>query len=135
LARVLAGEPVATSPGHGRAENGMAELSVAERQVVDWIAAERDTVLGLIETLVNTDSGSLDKAGVDAVGAHIRAFLLQRGIASDTVPNARYGDGVRATVGGRSGAGNGTILLMGHRDTVYTQGEAARRPFRVAGGP
>jgi glutamate carboxypeptidase len=112
----------------------MAELSAAERQVVDWIAGERDTVLGLIETLVNTDSGSLDKAGVDAAGAHICAFLLQRGIASDTVANARYGDGIRATVGGRSGAGNGTILLMGHRDTVYTQGEASRRPFRVAGG-
>jgi glutamate carboxypeptidase len=112
----------------------MAELSAAERQVVDWIAGERDTVLGLIETLVNTDSGSLDKAGVDAAGAHIRAFLLQRGIASYTVPNARYGDGIRATVGGRSGAGNGTILLMGHRDTVYTQGEAARRPFRVVDG-
>ena len=112
----------------------MAELSAAERKVVDWIAGERDTVLGLIETLVNTDSGSLDKAGVDAAGEHIREFLQQRGIASDTVSNARYGDGIRATVGGASGARNGTILLMGHRDTVYTRGEAARRPFRVAAG-
>ncbi len=113
----------------------MAELSAAERKVVDWIAGERATVLGLIETLVNTDSGSLDKAGVDAAGAHIRAFLEQRGIASDVVPNPRYGDGIRATVGGGGGgARNGTILLMGHRDTVYTRGEAARRPFRIADG-
>ena len=111
----------------------MAELSAAERKVVDWIAGERATVIGLIETLVNTDSGSLDKAGVDAAGAHIRAFLEQRGIASDVVANARYGDGIRATVAG-GGAGNGTILLMGHRDTVYTRGEAARRPFRIADG-
>src|SRR5215471_9829494 len=109
----------------------MASLSAAEREVVDWIAGERATVLGLIETLVNTDSGSLDKAGVDAAGAHIRTFLGERGIASDVVPNARYGDGIRATV---AGTGNGTILLMGHRDTVYTRGEAARRPFRVAAG-
>jgi glutamate carboxypeptidase len=112
----------------------MAELSAAERQVVDWIAGERATVLGLIETLVNTDSGSLDKAGVDAAGAHIRTFLQARGIASDVVPNGHYGDGIRATVGGSGAAGNGTILLMGHRDTVYTRGEAARRPFRVADG-
>ena len=111
----------------------MAELSAAERQVIDWIAGERATVLGLIETLVNTDSGSLDKAGVDAAGAHVRTFLQQRGIASDLVPNPRYGDGIRATVDG-GGTGNGTILLMGHRDTVYTSGEAARRPFRVADG-
>ena len=109
----------------------MAQLSAAESKVVDWIAGERATVLDLIETLVNTDSGSLDKAGVDAAGAHIRTFLHQRGIASDVVPNARYGDGIRATV---AGSGVGTILLMGHRDTVYTRGEAARRPFRVAGG-
>src|SRR5690242_19088027 len=112
----------------------MAELSATERQMVDWIAGERDTVLGLIETLVNTDSGSLDEAGVDATGEHIRTFLRQRGIASEVVPNARYGDAIRATVGGRSGAGNGTILLMGHRDTVYTRGEAARRPFCIADG-
>src|SRR5262249_1106141 len=112
----------------------MAQLSAAESKVVDWIAGERATVLDLIETLVNTDSGSLDKAGVDAAGEHIRSFLQRRGIASEVVPNARYGDGIRATVGGPGGAGNGTTLLMGHRDTVYTRGEAGRRPFRVAGG-
>ena len=112
----------------------MAELSAAERKVIDWIAGERATVVGLIETLVNTDSGSLDKAGVDAVGEHIRSFLHRRGIATDIVPNARYGDGIRATVGGGKAADNRTILLMGHRDTVYTRGEAARRPFRIADG-
>ena len=37
--------------------------------------------LALLETLVNTDGGSYDKAGVDAVGAHIRAFLDSHGIA------------------------------------------------------
>src|SRR5262249_2549554 len=105
-----------------------------ERAVVDWIAGERATVLGLIETLVNTDSGSHDKAGVDAAGTHIRAFLRERGIASDVVANERYGDGIRATLDGRSGAGKGPILLLGPRDTVYTRGEAARRPFRIADG-
>jgi glutamate carboxypeptidase len=112
----------------------MAELSAAERKVIEWIAGERDTVVGLIETLVNTDSGSFDKAGVDAAGEHIRSFLRRRGIASDVVPNARYGDGIRAAVGGGNAADNRTILLMGHRDTVYTHGEAARRPFRIADG-
>ena len=109
----------------------MTGLSAAERKVVDWIAGERGAILGLIETLVNTDSGSFDKAGVDAVGARIRAFLDARGIACDTIRNERFGDGIRARVGA-GGAGN--ILLMGHRDTVYGHGEAARRPFRVADG-
>jgi glutamate carboxypeptidase len=112
-------------------EDIMPALTDQERKVVDWIAGERATILGLIETLVNTDSGSFEKAGVDAVGAHIRDFLHARGIASDVIPNARYGDGIRATVGE---GGASTILLMGHRDTVYPQGEAAGRPFRIVDG-
>src|ERR1700751_165376 len=113
------------------AEDVMAELSATERQVLDWIAGERGTVLGLIETLVNTDSGTLDKAGVDAVGARIRAFLEARGISSAPTPNDRFGDPIRARIG--DGATR-PILLMGHRDTVYGPGEAARRPFRIANG-
>src|SRR5262249_23588683 len=102
----------------------MAALSEAERKLVDWIAGERAAILGLIEALVNTDSGSYDKAGVDAAGARIREFLRERGVASDVVPNDRFGDAIRARVG--QGGANATILLMGHRDTVYSRGEAGR---------
>jgi glutamate carboxypeptidase len=113
------------------AEVIMAALTAAERKVLDWIAGERAAILGLIETLVNTDSGTQDKAGVDAVGARIRGFLEARGIASDTIANDRFGDAIRARIGDR---GARPILLMGHRDTVYGPGEAARRPFRIADG-
>jgi len=109
----------------------MTALTAGERKVLDWIAGERGAILGLIETLVNTDSGSHDKAGVDAVGERIRAFLEPRGIACDTIRNERFGDGIRARVG-EGGARH--IVLMGHRDTVYGRGEAARRPFRVVDG-
>src|SRR3979411_673753 len=110
----------------------MAALTEAERKVVEWIADERAATLGLIEALVNTDSGSFDKAGVDAAGGRIRGFLAARGIACDVFRHDRYGDGSRATLGEGDGR---TILLMGHRDTVYARGEAARRPFRVTDGP
>src|SRR6267142_2493967 len=92
----------------------MTALTAAERAVLDWLAGERAAMLDLIEALVNTDSGSFDKAGVDAVGGRIGAFF-------------------RARVGASAGANTG-VLLMGHRDTVYPRGEAARRPFRVADG-
>src|SRR5215831_18950152 len=77
----------------------MAAPTATERKVLDWIAGERAAILGLIETLVNTDSGTHDKAGVDAVGARIRAFLDARGIASDTIANDRFGDAIRARIG------------------------------------
>ena len=110
----------------------MAALTEAERKVVDWIAGERAATLGLIEALVNTDSGSLDKAGVDAAGACIRGFLDARGIACDIVPNERYGDGIRATVGDDRRAHHSTDGPPRHRLCARGGGTAAvprhRRP-------
>jgi glutamate carboxypeptidase len=106
------------------------ELNGGERQVLDWLAAQRPAMLALLETLVNTDSGSYDKAGVDAVGGHIRGFLESNGIRSEVIPDDRFGDAINATVGHGS---NRPILLMGHRDTVFPKGEPSRRPFRIEG--
>src|SRR5262245_59236411 len=102
-----------------------------ERSILDWLAGQRTAMLALLETLVNTDSGSYDKAGVDAVGGHIREFLSGNGIATEVTPDTRFGDAISATVGH---GGNRPILLMGHRDTVFPKGEPTRRPFRVEDG-
>ena len=99
--------------------------------ILDWLASQRPAMLTLLEELVNTDSGSYDKAGVDAVGERIRGFLDRQGITHDTIANERLGDVVRATVG--HGA-NSAIVLMGHRDTVFPKGEAGRRGFRIENG-
>ena len=93
----------------------------SERQVLDWLATRQRAMLALLETLVNTDSGSCDKPGVDVVGAHIRRFLDDNGIASDVAEDDRFGDAITATVGHGS---NRPILLMGHRDTYF---QRARR--------
>jgi glutamate carboxypeptidase len=106
-------------------------MTPQETKILDWLAAQRPAMLALLEELVNIDSGSYQKPGVDAVGARLRAFLESASIEHDVLPNERFGDAVRARVG--SGP-NTTILLMGHRDTVFPQGEASRRPFRVEGG-
>ena len=70
----------------------------SEQQILDWLAGQRDAMLALLETLVNTDSGSYDKAGVDAVGDHIRRFLDANGIASEVTPDSKFGDAITATV-------------------------------------
>jgi glutamate carboxypeptidase len=104
-----------------------------EKQVLDWLAEQRGAMLALLETLVNTDSGSRDKAGVDAVGGHIRTFLDGQGIATAVTPDGTFGDAIDATVAA-SGGGNRPILLMGHRDTVFPKGEPSRRPFKIENG-
>jgi len=113
-----------------------AEVQPAERAVLDWLAAQRGAMLSLLVKLVNTDGGSYDKAGVDQVGAHLRGFMEAHGIDCETLPNERFGDVVRATVeGGATSTGaNSTILLMGHRDTVFPKGEPSRRPFKIENG-
>ena len=45
-----------------------------------------DAMIALLRTLVNTDSGSYDKAGVDAAGGHIRDFLGEHGIRTEVTP-------------------------------------------------
>ena len=102
----------------------------AEQEILDWLGGQRDAMLDLLRVLVDTDSGSYDKAGVDAVGAHIRNFLGGHGIPADVAPDQTFGDAITATVGH---GGNRPILLMGHRDTVFPKGEPSRRPFKIEG--
>jgi glutamate carboxypeptidase len=106
-----------------------AAVSAHERAVLDWLAGEGDAMQALLRQLVDTDSGSYNKTGVDKVGETICAFLKEHGVRFDLVPNERFGNAIRATVGASS---DRTILLLGHRDTVFPDGEARRRPFRIA---
>jgi glutamate carboxypeptidase len=84
-----------------------------------------------LATLVNLDSGSHDKAGVDAVGEAILAFLGEDGIAVERSAVSDCGDVLRAAIPGAEGAG--PALLLGHRDTVFPKGTARDRPFSKHG--
>ena len=108
----------------------MSEISTQERKMLDWLATQREAMEALLAELVNTDSGSYNKAGVDRAGDVICHFLDAYGVAHDVIPNEKLGNAIRASVGE---PGPRNILLMGHRDTVYPNGEAARRPYRSDG--
>ena len=102
-----------------------------KQQILDFLAASKADMLDLLERLVNTDSWSYDKAGVDKVGEEISAFLGEHGIDVSRIPVETHGDSFRASVG--AAAGNRPIMMMGHRDTVFPTGEVAKRPFKIAG--
>src|SRR4051812_28074521 len=109
----------------------MSSDAVPEKAMVEWLGTQKGAMLTLLEDIVNIDGGSYDKAGVDAVGARLRQFLEAQGIACESITNEKFGDALRATVGGPS---NSAIMLMGHRDTVFPKGEPTRRPFKVENG-
>ncbi len=112
----------------------MATQDSIEATVLAELAAAEDTMFDLLARLVNTDSHTRDKAGVDAVGAILTDFLGVAGIAVETIPNAEFGDALRAVVPAPDGRTERPVLIMGHRDTVFAAGEAERRPFRVENG-
>ena len=109
-----------------------------ESAITAWLATQQEAMLGVLEAMVNTDGGSYDKAGVDAVGAIVQGFMAERDIPVEVVPREKHGDCLKAMVAGddRLSRGNARekIVLMGHRDTVFPKGEPGRRPFRIEGG-
>jgi glutamate carboxypeptidase len=108
---------------------------MSETEITAWLASQQDAMIGLLRTMVDIDSGSYNKPGIDAVGAVVRRFLESHGLTVEAVPQSRHGDCLRATIPGeQSGNAGGTIVLMGHRDTVFPDGETARRPFTVRDG-
>ncbi|MCJ2072381.1 M20 family metallopeptidase [Methylobacterium sp. J-030] len=108
-------------------------MTARQTDALRWLDGQEGAMLALLEELVNIDSGSYDKPGVDAVGTRIAAFLAGEGIPVATIPVEGYGDALKAEVAG-SGGGNRPVVLMGHRDTVFPKGVVARRPFHVADG-
>ena len=106
-----------------------------ESDITAWLATQQDAMLALLRDMVDVDSGSYNKPGIDAVGAVIRRFLESHGLTVEALPQSRHGDCLRAVIPGQaSGNAGGNIVLMGHRDTVFPDGEATRRPFAVRDG-
>ena len=103
----------------------------AKSAIIEHLGRQHQAMVGLLADLVNIDSGSYNKRGVDAVGDRLRAHLEAAGILCETIPHATYGDCMAARLPG--GGDSWPIVLMGHRDTVFPDGTAAERPFRVDG--
>src|SRR5688572_17132143 len=87
--------------------------------------------LQLLESLVNMDSPSVDKALVDRFGRFVGQNFQAIGGVVEYSPAERFGDHLIARFDGTS---EERLLLLGHLDTVFAEGEARRRPFRIESG-
>ncbi|GAA2744025.1 M20 family metallopeptidase [Kitasatospora cinereorecta] len=99
-----------------------------------------DRYLADLAELVAIDSGSHSPAGVNRVADRLEARLRGIGLAverirPDPVHGRPVGDVLVARRSGRLTAADGgrRILLAGHMDTVFEDGTAALRPFRIDG--
>ncbi len=83
-----------------------------------------------LETIVNIDSGTFTKPGIDRVGAYLQERFTDFGFSTYFDRQEQYGDHLVATHTGSNPNGP-RLLLIGHIDTVFSEGEAARRPFNI----
>src|SRR5213593_2619408 len=101
--------------------------------LVDFYRAGLDASLELLRKLVELESHSLDKAGVDALGSFLAAEFEARGAEVDVLRETERGNLLKATWKcGNSGAP--VIMMLGHLDTVWPRGASAARPFRIERG-
>lgn len=95
-----------------------------------------------LQAIVNIDSGTYTPAGVNRVGAYLQERFQACGFSTAIDRQEQYGDHLIATHSGSAPTGP-RLLLIGHMDTVFSEGEVAKRPFaigqrngmRIATGP
>lgn len=84
-----------------------------------------------LKALVNIDSGTYTKSGVDRVGAYLQERFHDFGFSSYVDSQQKYGNHLVATHKGTMPNGP-RLLFIGHMDTVFPEGEAQRRPFTIS---
>ena len=95
-----------------------------------WLDSLEGEQIDFLRRLVDIDSGTDDKPGVDEVGRLLRLELERLDLPVTVVPERTVGDHLLVHKPGTSAA---EVLLVGHLDTVFPRGTVASRPFRVDG--
>lgn len=98
--------------------------------VVERAELLMEPYLADLKAIVNIDSGTYNKVGIDRVGTYLQERFRDFGFSTTFDRHSDYGDNLIATHKG-SAANGPRILLIGHIDTVFPDGEALRRPFAL----
>jgi len=101
----------------------MKDLLLSVRQ--DLPAAQE-----LLEKMVMMESPSFNKPLVDAFARFVARQFSELGGDARLLPAERFGDHVLVSFGQSDAA---PIVLLGHTDTVFSEGETLKRPFSRTG--
>ena len=96
-----------------------AELSPVERQMMQTVEQEAERTISLLERTVNQNSGTLNLAGVAAVGEMMRAELEPLGFEVRWVDMRETGRAGHIVATHRGSGQGKSLLLIGHLDTVF----------------
>ena len=96
-----------------------ARLSRAEQAMSADVDRETGRTIALLERMVNVNSGTLNLAGVTAVGAMVRAELEPLGFEVRWIDMRETGRAGHLVAVHRGNGRGRRILLIGHLDTVF----------------
>ena len=107
------------------------------RELATAVERHLDEYLEVLAQMVNTDCGTFSPEGVNRIADlceqafRARGWEVERRRHEPAEGERRLGD---LLIGRLSGAGRGPrVLLIGHMDTVFPDGTATERPFRIEG--
>lgn len=109
-----------------------AATAAPKADVMKAVKAEQPAYRDTLETLVNIDSGTGTVDGLARIEDILTQRLKDHGAKISTYPAKAYGG--NTVVGRIQGSGDEKIMLMIHYDTVFDEGTAEKRPFRVENG-
>lgn len=101
-------------------------------QAFQFIDEHREEMLALWQELVNLESGSKHKPGIDAVAGRIQQILASEGGNTRIIQLEQAGNMLIGELG--ADRKNSKVLLLGHMDTVFPVGTTANRPFAIRDG-
>jgi len=99
-------------------------------EVESFIYEKKTEMLRLIEQIVNIDSGSYVKKGVDQVGSILKEKYEELGFIVDVKEESEFGNNLIIQ---HKNAKDPKIILVAHMDTVFPEGTVAKRPFYIEG--
>ena len=98
---------------------------------LSFIDSCQEEMIALWQRLVNMESGSADKEGVDKIQQEIGKILGALGV---TVKIVEFPQAGATLLGEMAGGAKAPVIFSGHVDTVFPLGETTRRPFKIEDG-
>src|SRR5213080_2699407 len=95
------------------------------------LQAYQQELLERLELIVNIDSGSGQREGIDRIMKYLEQWLETIGFSVQLHDSDGYGQNLVARLRGNGGV---RLLLVGHLDTVYSAGAVVTKPFQVIDG-
>lgn len=96
-------------------------------EIKQWAKTNLHNFIADLEQITNIDSGNGDLEGTTKVAQIVGTWLEELGANIEYRKNERS----THTIARFKGSGSLRLLLIAHVDTVFSQGEAAKRPFYV----